>query len=687
METKLVGLNVNGYMLTEYLGKGNFGSVYKCEKDTKIYALKIFNIDYVFEEFIIRGGKNRIIREIESLKRVKHENVISYYDHGQFEHNKQTYVFVVMEYLKGQDLKEYLSNNNLDITKVKTIFLQILDGIEAIHKAGIIHRDLKPSNIFLTNNNLIKILDFGLVKIIDFTAITSTGDRIGSPIYMSPEQIKDSKNIDYRSDYYTLGVILFKLLVKKYPYGSFNSEHELYYKIINEPPESVTLYNPDLPNYIDNLILDLLKKNNYERPNNINVIKNYFNIEEEKKDTSDLLKSNHYYLRTWNEKSIFSDLIGNKHFINKVIFPINHQTQQKGLLEIIKKNAIDFFFDPATMRLAYDTFADVKGLVALPYAPGDYNKLEIDDFKDINKKRAYVELVVKEQLKHNPNYIVPPFHVSNNSTFSSIKQDSNESWFTIDIKLLNETKEYLAKNNLDKKLVGAFCIKADILTTKKERDFFLNIISRQPCDLFWIYVDCINYESNKSQLYYYIFTLLKLQEITKKPVIAGRINTLGLLLIAFDLYGFETGAARFESFYEDLYKEEAESYNMFVRYYIPELLRSVAVKRKDPSKMINILKTDLGIDIKCKCPYCKNKEPAQFLQDSITKKHFIYLMNQEIVRLHKLPINDRILYMEERIDKALLYYKKLRVIFKDNDYSYLKYWKEIIPKLKDEFNL
>lgn len=680
---------INGYEIIDFVGKGQFATVYKCRKVNDInnlLAIKIFNLEYVYSEFRTNGNDNRIAREIQALRMVNHENVISLVDEGTFADNNQTYVYVVMEYIDGMDLHNYIHSRQLSFLEIEDIFRQILEGLDAVHSLNIVHRDLKPQNIFITNNGKIKLLDFGLSKFIDFTSITSTGAVIGSPLYMSPEQIRDSKNIDYRSDYYAAGIILFELITKKHPYGEIASREHLFYKIINEPLISVIQFVPSTPNCIDNLILNLLNKSNYQRPNNKEEILKYLEImhTEGTCNTKTEFAPN-FYLRVWNEKSVLGDYYNDGNKIENVVFPINHQSKQKNLLKHIKDHNINFFVDPSTMRLAYHTFADVKGLVELSYAPKGFNRLELDDLRGLDQKKNYVSLVVEEQLKHNPNYIVSPFHVSNNSNLVTIKNASAETWFTVDIKLLKETKDYLISNNIAKKLIGGFCIKADVLTAQTEREYFLNVLSGLPCDVYWIYVDCIDNNAGSAQLYHYISTLIELQQSTNKPVIAGRVNSIGLLLSAFGLHGFEAGSARFESFYEDLYKDESDSFNMYVMYYIPELLRNVAVERKNPSKIISMLKNKSGIDLMCGCPYCRDKKPEELLVESNTRKHFLYRRQEEMVILRSLSIPERLNYMEERIKNAINYYKSLSPIFKDSDYSFLKTWQRILPELRNKF--
>ncbi|MGN1275453.1 MAG: hypothetical protein ACI4UK_00495, partial [Floccifex sp.] len=362
----------------------------------------------------------------------------------------------------------------------------------------------------------------------------------------------------------------------------------------------------------------------------------------------------------------------------------NHQNQQKNLLKLIKDHEVNTIIDPSTIRLAYDTYADVKGLVALPYAPDDLSRLELEDLRDYDKKKEYVKKVVDEQLKHGVKNIVAPFHMSNNSNLVKIKMDTNENWFSLDVKLLEETRNYLDSINFEGNLVGGFCIKADILTNKTEREYFLNVLSGLNCDMYWIYVDCISESSNAAQLYNYSTALLDLQKSTNKPVIAGRIGAFGLVLLAFGLYAFESGTSRFESFYEDLYKDTSDPFNMYVRYYMPELLANVAVERKNPVKIVQLLHSKIGADITCHCPYCDGVNPALLVADGLTRKHFLYRRNEEIQKLRSMStIDERVEYIKDRITNAIGYYKNLKPIFKDDDYKFLKTWVEVIAKLQE----
>ena len=674
------GLIVNDYKIIKYIGKGQFGTVYLCEKNLKTYAMKIFNLDYVSLEYNINGENNRIKREIEALKRVKHKNTINYIDDGYFENNNQMYIYVIMEQAKGIELRKYMYEHELSLNDVIAIMNQIIDALDCIHKSNIVHRDLKPENIYIDENKTIKLLDYGLSKIIDFTSITSTGNTIGTPIYMSPEQIMDSKHIDYRSDYYSVGVILFELLTKRFPYNGTNI-NEIYYKILNEKPISILQYVPEIPNYIDNLIIALLEKKVYKRPDSVDNIKKILNKNNKDMENAGEIIPN-FYLRLYNESTIMKEFYKDGNKIENAIFPINLQTNQKGVLNQLSKNNINYIFDPSTIRLTYDTFSDIRGLVELPYAPNGYDKYEISDFDSIEKKREYVKNVVSEQLKYNSDYILAPFHASNNSGFVSIKSENIDTWFTLDVKLLKETKDYMLENRINKKLVMGICIKKDILTTASEREYLLNVLTGLPADMYIVYVDTIDYNSNMSEIYNYMLTLLKLQKFSRKPVIAGRINSaFGLILLYLGLYAFESGASRFESYYEELYSEKSNPYNMYVTYYIPQLLKNISISRKDPSKLVGILYSKVGAELKCNCPYCKGKNIEEILQEKNCRLHFLYNRNKEIDYIRSLDKKQKIDYITRYIDNAINYYQELNPVFKSNDWEYLKKLQKIVPDL------
>ena len=338
----ITGKTIKGYKIIEFIDSGGFGSVYKAEKDGIIYAIKIFREDYVLKEYREKGEDNRIKREIDIMKSVSHPNLIKYIDDFKEILSGVPSYFLIMEYAEGVNLRKLLDQKLLSGQEAIDIFAKILDGVNSLHsirgeneETGIIHRDLKPENIIVNNSN-IKILDYGISKIIDYTSITSTGEVMGSPLYMSPEQINDSKHIDKRSDIYTLGVILYEMLTNNLPY-EYSNLQELYQRIINEPPIPPRRRNIAINNQLENIILRLLEKQPYKRHHSVDELKqailNTNGVQQVKKyDISIRL-----YIRLYNEKSAIENFSKKyKEKIN-VIFPINYRNlrQTKNILPML----------------------------------------------------------------------------------------------------------------------------------------------------------------------------------------------------------------------------------------------------------------------------------------------------------------------------------------------------------------
>lgn len=682
----IIGAEIHGYKILEFIDSGGFGSVYLASKDRNKYAIKIFREDYVLKEYREKGEKNRIQREIEIMKTVNHKYLIRYID--DFTENilgVQSY-FLVMEYAAGKTLKKLISEQSIDEVTSISLFLKILEGIVALHNIrgdddtkGIIHRDLKPENIIIGDNGDLKIIDYGISKVIDYTSITSTGDIMGSPVYMSPEQIVDSKHIDKRSDLYTLGVIFYEMLTFKFPYD-FRSLPELYDKIRNGHPIPPRRWKPLMKNKIENIILKLLEKNPYKRFVSASLVIETLLSEEIRltEKTYDLTPK--FILRLWNEKNVLQTYIDrNKHRLH-IEFPANFQNQQKNLLTLIGSPQFERIIDPATIRLAYTAQQEIRGLQELPYAPPKFQVITPDYLQDNAMKQDYVKKVIDEQFKLGADIFLSPYHYLHNTNVPPTqRRNPVAEWFDLDIKLLKESIDYKSSvREYDEKLLYAgICLNGNSFLDERYRTDILNMFSAFECDGYFIYVDCINYSTNSTILFHYINTLVELQKCTNKPVVAGRLNSLGLGLLCAGVSGFTSGTARFESFYESLYKEEVETYNMYERYYVPQLLGTIAIAKKTPVKLNAIMRT-LGA---CDCFYCHGKSYIQMIEAPNNKLHFLENIYQEVETIKEIPQSKRIGYFLSRISDAIANYRRMPDIFKNSDYQHLLNWKDVFEEI------
>lgn len=248
----MIGKIVQDYQITELIGQGGMGDVFLATHTLigKKAAIKVLKSDFLNDETV----KARFINEAKALSQLNHTNIVTLYN---FTFDSSTF-YMIMEYAEGIPLDIYISKYSGPIAEKRCIqiFQKILDAFTYAHKSGIIHRDIKPSNIILSNDDVPKILDFGIAKMMKSDAkITKDGTRMGSIAYMSPEQIL-GYDVDLRTDIYSLGITLFEMLSGKLPYDvDTTNEFLLQEKIVREPLPSIK----EIYQYITDPVADVLK--------------------------------------------------------------------------------------------------------------------------------------------------------------------------------------------------------------------------------------------------------------------------------------------------------------------------------------------------------------------------------------------------------------------------------------------
>jgi serine/threonine protein kinase len=223
---------IGKYKITRFIGEGGMASVYEAVHEmlgTKV-AIKVLNPILSANETI----KKRFRNEAVLMASLDHPNITKVID---FDEQPQQ-LSIIMEFLSGEDLQQRIKKRGrLADADITALFAQILSAFQYAHDKGIIHRDIKPSNIFILPNGHVKILDFGIAKLVGpGNEMTQTGNQMGTPVYMSPEQVKADKSIDYRSDIYSLGITLFYVINGKPPYNTdVDSAFDIFTKIVYEP--------------------------------------------------------------------------------------------------------------------------------------------------------------------------------------------------------------------------------------------------------------------------------------------------------------------------------------------------------------------------------------------------------------------------------------------------------------------
>ncbi len=259
------GTKFGPYEIETPLGAGGMGEVYQA-RDTRLgrtVAIKILPPHLCGT----REAKERFDREARTISSVSHPNICNLYDVGTQDGTS----YLVMEYLQGETVADRLSHGPLAPEALVKMALEITEGLDKAHRGGLVHRDLKPANLFITQDEHVKILDFGLAKSLDALGasssdgettaganLTSPGLAVGTIAYMSPEQARGDA-VDARSDLFSLGMVLYEMATARKAFGG-SSPAVILEAILNRDPEPVTEVNPRMPPALENILGKLLEK-------------------------------------------------------------------------------------------------------------------------------------------------------------------------------------------------------------------------------------------------------------------------------------------------------------------------------------------------------------------------------------------------------------------------------------------
>jgi serine/threonine-protein kinase len=250
------------YQIEKELGKGAMGVVYlgKDPKIGRIVAIKTMALAQEFEPDELEDVKERFFREAETAGRLNHPNIVTMYDAGE-EHDL---AFIAMEFLKGEDLAPYVKPDTLlELPKVIDIVIKVAEALDYAHSQNVVHRDIKPANIMYEMETAsVKVTDFGIARITD-SSKTKTGMVLGTPSYMSPEQLS-GKKVEGQSDLFSLGVMTYQMTTGQLPFTG-DSMATLMFKIANELHASASTINPAISQCLSDIIDRMLEKDTERR--------------------------------------------------------------------------------------------------------------------------------------------------------------------------------------------------------------------------------------------------------------------------------------------------------------------------------------------------------------------------------------------------------------------------------------
>jgi len=254
------------YELGQLIGRGAMARVFAANDRELGTAMAIKVFDRMDDATLLARFK----QELLSSRQISHPNVLRLFDIGTFRDRK----YLTMELLVGRDLKDRLKEP-IALSESLELLAQACRGLGAAHAVGVVHRDIKPQNLFLCDNHVLKLMDFGIAKLQAAAKLTVPGAGVGTPEFMAPEQIMDSSQVSPATDLYAIGVTAYRMCTGRVPFAG-KELIDLLRRQLREPPRPPRELNPRLPAQLEALVLALLEKDPADRPQDANEVAEQF---------------------------------------------------------------------------------------------------------------------------------------------------------------------------------------------------------------------------------------------------------------------------------------------------------------------------------------------------------------------------------------------------------------------------
>ena len=253
----MIGRTVGKYRIVERLGRGGMGTVYKAIDETldREVAIKVLNADLGDTDIL-----KRFRAEAVTLARLNHPGIATLYELYRDDDD----LLMVMEFVRGETVHELSERlGALAAPQAAHLAMQVLDALSHAHRAGVVHRDLKPANLMITEMGIVKVMDFGIARVLGTEHFTQGGYMMGTPAYMAPEQVLGG-DIDGRADLYAVGVVLYRLLSGQLPFSA-DTAIAMVQKQVNDSPTPISQFQPDLPPWCARVLSQALAKSPADR--------------------------------------------------------------------------------------------------------------------------------------------------------------------------------------------------------------------------------------------------------------------------------------------------------------------------------------------------------------------------------------------------------------------------------------
>lgn len=661
-----------GFRIRRPLGlPGSFGTVFEAERDGKRYALKVFHAPLLSDE-----EEERFRSEVAVLRQVSHANLVPYADSGIAPFAGRRLPWIAMPYIEGRSLLEELTANGgtLPLARARHVARQMAAGLAALHERNIVHRDLKPANVLVGDDDIVRLLDFGVARFLDRTTITSHGELKGSPAYASPEQLRGEA--DLPTDLWALGIVLYESLTGRRPFVA-DDLGALVDAIRDEQPEPPSAHRPDVPDDLDTLIVSLLAKEPMQRPADADEVARLLRpnvqsvpqLPEPLPDGAEPL----IFLRvgTKDADAALNACLGGD-IPSGLIAAVTELPAIRTARQTAQRHQLGFGVDPLLWKMASSNFSRTKALGKLPYSPEGLSPWRPEHLRSLDSSQALAREVVGAQVEWGSNLLF-----SANFYFDGL----DDHWLKRNAALLGASiharDAHGPQRHLFAPIMGAF----EPLTSEEALLAVANRLSRGRPDGYWLLLDGVAPPGTVAHLIFPLRLALLLQEKLGVNAVIGRAGPLRHFFLACGVGGVEVGLGRLVGFRRSDHdgSSRRRGYSP-AQWEMPSLLRTFP-----PDKAGKLLDSGELDESTCPCRICRGGDAGLDERLRATPEHNAAMLRMEREELAGMPVAGRIERLRAGIDRAQALGRRLRArkLLDTGDLEHLSVWSQALDEVAE----
>jgi serine/threonine protein kinase len=661
-EQPLLG-EIAGFRLIRLIGEGGFGDVYEAERNGQRLALKLFR-----GELADSVDRKRFLREITVLRELEYLHLVRYVDSGEAQLGPSTRRWLAMELLEGQTLHQELqaAAGQLAPARASEIARQVALGLAALHERGIVHRDLKPRNIHIGADGIVRLLDFGVVSMLDTTTITVAGRVPGTLAYAAPEQLRNQALVSI--DLYALGVVIYEMLTGRRPHHG--DAASLYGAILYEEPEPPRAFNPAVPRELEQLVMSLLEKEPMDRPASalavVEALRPKITVAEPTPQVRRYSREvePRIYVRVGTaDVGAFTQACLRGYEASGIVVGVTEGTAIAPARRATAHSEMEFLVDPLVPRLGFLGHARTKSLRQLDYSPPGLEPYQAPDFKAHETAKQFVRKVLLDQDERGADRLFAPA--------LPIRSDDDKT-IALNAKLIDYavTERSTFAN---KPIAAQVPVSLELICTTDARTELANRLRRGEPDEYWLLLSPLTSQSDVGALSAALRFALLLQETGARSVLA-RAGDLRRLFLAFGVGGAEVGLGRLVGFRFSDWEHTGGPGYIPPRFEFPSLLCALP---RDLARAV--LASGLLPESDCPCRSCQEAGSLEVRLEA-SSEHNAHVVHEERLAYAGAAPAARVRRLQELIENAAAWGRQLRreEDLRGLNLKHLAIWSELI---------